>query len=67
MKRHFGITKAQRQAQWLADFSDAVVTADSRHAGRIEWDAALHFYFSGMSVADASMQYVSNRALNSEA
>lgn len=62
MKRHFAQTKAQRQADWLARFSDAVTTADPRHAGRIDWDTAKHLYFSGMSVSDAAAQYVRNRS-----
>ena len=62
MKRHFALTKAQRQADWLARFSDAVVTLDPRHAGRIDWDTAKHLYFTGMSVPDAAAQYVRNRS-----
>jgi len=61
MKRHFAQTKADRQADWLARFSDAVVTLEPRHAGRIDWDTAKHLFFSGMSVADAASQYVRNR------
>ena len=56
------ITKAQRQAQYLAEFSDAVVTANPAHAGKIEWPSALHFYFTGVSVADAAAKYLANRA-----
>lgn len=62
MKRHFAQTKAERQADWLARFSDAVVTLDPRHAGRIDWDTAKHLYFSGMTFADAAAQYVRNRS-----
>lgn len=61
MKRHFALTKAQQQADWLARFSDAVVTLEPRHAGRIDWDTAKHFFFNGMSVSDAANQYVRNR------
>lgn len=60
-RRHFGQTKAQRQADWLAAFSDAVITADARHAGRIDWPTAKHFYFEGLAPADAARQYVANR------
>ena len=60
-RRHFGQTKAQRQADWLARFSDIVTTADARHAGRIEWPAALHFYFSGLTPADAAARYIANQ------
>ena len=61
MKRHFAQTKADRQADWLARFSDAVVTLEPRHAGRIDWDTAKHLFFSGMSVSEAAGQYVRNR------
>ena len=60
--RNYGETKAQRQARYLAEFSDAVITAEPAHAGRIEWPSALHFYFTGVPVADAAAQYVANRA-----
>lgn len=61
MKRHFAQTKADKQADWLARFSDAVVTLEPRHAGRIDWDTAKHLFFSGMSVSEAAGQYVRNR------
>lgn len=61
MKRHFAQTKADKQADWLARFSDAVVTLEPRHAGRIDWDTAKHLFFSGMTVSDAAGQYVRNR------
>tara|TARA_R110000868_G_scaffold193933_1_gene439224 strand:- start:435 stop:635 length:201 start_codon:yes stop_codon:yes gene_type:complete len=60
--RNYGETKAQRQARYLAEFSDAVITAEPAHAGRIEWPSALHFYHTGVPVADAAAQYVANRA-----
>ena len=62
MRQHYGETKAQRQADWLARFSDAVVTAKPKHAGRIEWPSALHFYHQGMTPADAAALYISNRS-----
>lgn len=61
MKRHFAMTKAQRAAEWKAAFSDAVLTADPRHAGRIEWPSADHFYFQGMTPTEAAALYIKNR------
>ena len=61
MKRHFALTKAQQQADWLARFSDALITLEPRHSGHIDWDSAKHFFFNGMSVFDAVNQYVRNR------
>lgn len=57
MKRHYGQTKAARQAEWLAQFSDALTARVPALAGRIEWPAALHYYHSGATVADAVDQY----------
>jgi hypothetical protein len=42
----------------LAAFTDALLTRVPRLAGRIDWDAAKHYYFSGVSVADAVDQYI---------
>ena len=39
-----------------------LLTAEPAHAGRIEWPAALHFYFTGVPVADAAARYVANHA-----
>lgn len=57
MKRHFGLTKAQQQADWLARFSDALTTRAPHYAGRIDWDAAKHYYFSGVPLDDAVDRY----------
>ena len=57
MKRHYGQTKAQRQAEWLAQFSDALLARIPGLSGRIEWPAALHYYFSGTPVPEAVDQY----------
>ena len=56
--RHFAMTKAQRQAEWLAQFSDALTARAPQLAGRIEWPAALHYYFSGTAVPAAVDQYL---------
>jgi hypothetical protein len=61
MKRHYAETKAQRQAHWLSQFSDAVVSLEPKHAGRIEWPSALHFYHQGMDAVEAAQLYVRNR------
>lgn len=63
MKRttHYGETKAQKRADWMARFSDAVVTLDRRHAGRIDWDTAAHLYNIGADPANAATQYTTNR------
>jgi hypothetical protein len=58
MKRHFGQTKAARQAEWLAQFNDAVTTANPALSGRIEWASALHYYHSGAPVNEAVDQYL---------
>lgn len=61
-KTYFGQTKAQREADWKAQFSDLVVTLDAKHAGKIEWASATHFYHQGMTPREAAEIYVKNRA-----
>lgn len=53
-------TKAQRQARYLAEFNDAVIALDPSKSGRIDWPTALHFYFTGVPVADAAARYLDN-------
>ena len=55
-------TKAQRQARYLAEFADAVTAIDPSQSGRIEWPTALHFYFTGVPIADAAARYLDNRS-----
>ena len=57
MKIHYGQTKAQRQADWLARFSDALLKRAPNLSGRIDWDAAKHYYYSGTNVSAAVDQY----------
>lgn len=57
MMRHYGETKAQRQADWLSRFADLLLTRAPRLAGRVDWDAAKHYYFSGAAPRDAVDQY----------
>lgn len=56
-RRHYGQTKAQRQADWLAQFTDALLTRHPRLAGRIDWDAARYYFLYGTPVAEAVDQY----------
>jgi len=58
MKRHYGQTKAQRQADWLTAFADALIGRFPRLSGRIDWDAAKHYYFAGTDVNTAVDQYI---------
>jgi hypothetical protein len=61
MRKHYGETKAQRQAAWMAAFADLVATAAPSLAGRIDWPTAHHFYFSGMTPEAAARQYLEGR------
>ena len=54
-------TKAQRQAQWLTEFTDQVVSRVQAHSGRIEWPSALHFYFTGLTPAEGAARYLATR------
>ncbi len=57
MNRPYAQTKAQRQAEWLAAFNDLVVTRKPALSGRIEWPAALHYFYSGLTPHDAAESY----------
>jgi len=63
MKRnfHYGETKAQRQSQWMTEFNDAVVALDAKHSGRIDWNSANHFFYTGLSAKEAAEKYINNR------
>lgn len=54
---HYAETKAQKQANWLARFTDALLARHPQLAGRVDWDAAKHYCFGGTSVAEAVDQY----------
>ena len=54
-------TKAQRQAAWLIEFTDHVVSMAPAHAGRIEWPSALHYYFTGVTPTSAAIRYLAIR------
>lgn len=49
--------KNEKMADWLAQFTDKLVGLHPRLSGRIDWDAAKHYYYSGASVDDAVTQY----------
>lgn len=51
-------TKADRQAQWMVAFSDALLARVPRLAGRIDWDAARYYYLYGTPVSEAVDQYI---------
>ena len=61
MRRHYGETRAEREANWKARFSDSVVTLDPKYSGRIEWDSATFFCNQGMEPQEAAERYVKNR------
>ena len=63
MKRHYGQTKQAKQAEWLARFSDLLLTRAPGLSGRIDWPAALHYYHSGAAPEDAVDQYCIARSI----
>ncbi len=50
-------------ADWLAQFTDKLVGLHPRLSGRVDWDAAKHYYYSGVSVDDAVTQYCIARGI----
>ena len=57
MKRHYGQTKAARQADWLARFNDIVTGRAPTLSGRIDWPTAIHQYNSGRTPEQAADEY----------
>lgn len=61
MKRHYGQTKAERQADYCARFSDALLTRAPGLSGRIDWAAVLNYFYFGTPLADAVDMYCAAR------
>lgn len=66
-KTHFAQTKAQKQADWLARFADTLLSQHPRLAGRVDWDAAKHYYFRGVSATEAVSRYCLARNIGGHA
>ena len=49
------------KAAWLTQFEDYVLILDNKHAGKIDWNTAIHLFNQGMDCKDAANQYVNNR------
>ncbi len=67
MRRHYGETKAQKQARWNADFADALTALDARYAGRIAWSEVAHFWYTGVAPADAARRYAGSHPIEAQA
>ena len=53
--------KHAHRADWMGNFSDKVILLDSRHAGRICWDTAAHYFNIGWGWQEAAYRYVEHR------
>lgn len=53
--------KVDRMAAWLTAFEISVVELDSVHRGKIDWDTAKHYFYTGTPVPDAASKYVESR------
>lgn len=49
------------KAAWMQAFEEKVLTQDSKHAGKIDWNTATHLYNIGKTSQEAADQYVENR------
>jgi hypothetical protein len=55
-------SKQKHRADWMKHFESMVIfLTDGALSGRIDWDTAQHFYFSGESYAKAAQRYVESR------
>jgi len=51
-------TKADRQTAYMVAFAELLLAKHPRLAGRIDWDAARHYYLYGTPVSEAVDQYI---------
>jgi len=49
------------RTRYMATFEELVTAALPALAGRIEWDSAVYFYNTGLTVTDAASRYVKTR------
>lgn len=54
------MTKLTEKQRWLQKFEDEVIRLIPGHAGKINWDAATHFFNQRESVTTAAERYVNN-------
>ena len=53
--------KFTAKQRWMQAFEDAVVAADEKHRGKIEWQTAEFFHGQGKAAREAAAQYVETR------
>jgi hypothetical protein len=52
--------KQAHRAEWMGNFSDKVIHLNPRHAGRICWDTAAHYFNTGLGWQEAALRYATN-------
>ena len=60
--QHMTITKAQKKrAAWMQVFDEKVRSIEPKHSGRIEWESAIHFFYTGLDASTAAIRYCEHR------
>lgn len=56
------MTSKQQRArqQWLADFERKVVERSPAHAGKLNWDAAIHMFNTGVPIDEAVERFIAS-------
>lgn len=54
-------TKDHIRAQWMGKFCDTVELLAPGLSGRIDWNTATHFFFTGRDPVEAAKHYVESR------
>ncbi len=54
-------TKDHIRAQWMGKFCDTVELLAPGLSGRIDWNTAIHFFFTGRDPVEAAKHYVETR------
>jgi len=53
---------ADIRAAWMQRFEEKVVELAPQHRGKIDWETAKHFYFTGLAEGEAAVKYVASRS-----
>jgi hypothetical protein len=49
--------KADRMAAWLAAFERNVIELDPTQCGKINWDTAKYYFYTGIPASEAAAKY----------
>ena len=51
------------KVKYLADFEKQLLSINQYYSGKIDWNSALHFYFTGIPLNDAVIKYIDSHKI----